>query len=95
MKKSEEILNFIIKFTQDKGYSPTVREIKDAVSLASTSTVHGHIQRLKKKGLLDTKDRSPRSMTSPEVSKEVRILSSSSGVANRIEWQGRLYVLQD
>ena len=44
------ILEFIRSEVKDKGYPPSVREIGEAVGLASSSTVHGHLDRLEKKG---------------------------------------------
>lgn len=46
------ILAFIERFTQANGYPPSVREICVGTGLKSTSTVHGHLLRLEKKGLL-------------------------------------------
>ena len=48
----QRILDFIKSEIQTKGYPPSVREIAQAVGLKSTSTVHGHLQRLEKRGLL-------------------------------------------
>lgn len=65
----EIILEFIKKEIREKGYPPSVREICDAVSLRSTSTVHGHLQRLEKKGLLHRDEMKPRAigvMKAPE-----------------------------
>lgn len=50
--KQMEILRCIYETQTQKGYPPTVREICEAVGLASTSTVHGHIARLDAKGLV-------------------------------------------
>lgn len=50
--KQFEIYEFIKKQIQKKGYPPSVREICSAVGLSSTSTVHGHLERLEKKGLI-------------------------------------------
>ena len=47
-----EIYNFLKKTTLEKGYPPSVREICEAVGLRSTSTVHGHLSRLEKKGYI-------------------------------------------
>ena len=58
----ERILAFIKKEINEKGYPPSVREIADAVGLKSTSTVHGHLQRLEKKGLLHRDAMKPRAM---------------------------------
>ncbi len=51
-KRQLNILRFIYNTVESKGYPPTVREICQAVSLSSTSTVHGHLARLTKKGFL-------------------------------------------
>ena len=45
-----EVLRYIHEQVTRKGYPPTVREIGEAVNLSSTSTVHGHLARLEKKG---------------------------------------------
>ncbi len=58
----QKILEFIKKEIQQKGYPPSVREIGDAVGLKSTSTVHGHLTRLEKKGLLFRDAMKPRAI---------------------------------
>ena len=58
----EKILAFIKQEVSEKGYPPSVREICEAVSLKSTSTVHGHLQRLEKKGLLHRDEMKPRAI---------------------------------
>ena len=58
----ERVLEFIKKTIQDKGYPPSVREIGEAVGLKSTSTVHGHLVRLERKGLLHRDSMKPRAM---------------------------------
>lgn len=50
--KQKMILEFLDKEIREKGYPPSVREICQAVGLKSTSTVHGYLQRLEKKGLI-------------------------------------------
>lgn len=49
--KQMEIYEFIKEQLKEKGYPPSVREICSAVGLRSTSTVHGHLERLEKKVL--------------------------------------------
>lgn len=56
------ILDYIVEQTKVKGYPPSVREIGEAVGLKSTSTVHGHLQRLEKKGLLRRDPQKPRAI---------------------------------
>ncbi|GAA3604171.1 transcriptional repressor LexA [Secundilactobacillus similis DSM 23365 = JCM 2765] len=60
--KQLAILQYIYDQTQAHGYPPTVREIGEAVGLSSTSTVHGHIARLAKKGYLIKDPTKPRAL---------------------------------
>lgn len=60
-----KILAYIEKATLQKGYPPSVREICDAIGLKSTSTVHGHLIRLEKKGLLYRDSMKPRAISVP------------------------------
>lgn len=57
-----EVLKFIHERVNAKGYPPTVREIGEAVQLSSTSTVHGHLSRLEKKGLIQRDPTKPRAI---------------------------------
>lgn len=58
----ERILMYIQTVIKERGYAPSVREIGEAVGLRSTSTVHGHLTRLEKKGLLRRDAMKPRAM---------------------------------
>lgn len=60
--KQLEIFEFLKIYTANKGYPPSVREICEAVSLKSTSTVHGHLKRLESKGLLRRDPTKPRAL---------------------------------
>jgi len=60
-----KILAYIEKATLQKGYPPSVREICEATGLKSTSTVHGHLIRLEKKGLLYRDSMKPRALSVP------------------------------
>jgi repressor LexA len=61
-KRQQDILEFIKKEVQQKGYPPSVREIGEAVGLASSSTVHGHLARLESKGLIRRDPTKPRAI---------------------------------
>jgi len=50
--KQLQVLRFIHEAQITNGYLPTVREVGEAVGLSSSSTIHGHIERLVKKGYL-------------------------------------------
>ncbi|USG68049.1 transcriptional repressor LexA [Brevibacillus ruminantium] len=60
--RQQAIIDFIRKEVRDKGYPPSVREIGEAVGLASSSTVHGHLARLEKKGLIRRDPTKPRAI---------------------------------
>lgn len=61
-EKQRKILEFLKKEIITKGYPPSVREICDAVGLKSTSTVHGYLERLEKKGLIRRDPTKPRAI---------------------------------
>jgi len=60
--KQQRILDFIRNEQLNKGYPPSVREICEAVGLRSTSTVHGHLERLEKKGYIRRDPTKPRAI---------------------------------
>ena len=60
--KQRDILEYIEDHVSRKGYPPSVREICEAVGLKSTSTVHGHLQRLEKKGYIRRDQTKPRAI---------------------------------
>lgn len=66
MKKLSErqqmIYDFITSEVNTKGYPPAVREIAKAVGLASSSTVHGHLERIEKKGFIKRDPTKPRAI---------------------------------
>ena len=61
-KRQEAILQYIKEHVDSKGYPPSVREIGEAVGLASSSTVHGHLARLEKKGYIRRDPTKPRAI---------------------------------
>lgn len=61
-QKQLQILEYMKKEVREKGYPPSVREICDAVGLKSTSTVHGHLERLEKKGYIKRDPSKPRAI---------------------------------
>lgn len=61
-KRQLDILQFIKDEVKRKGYPPSVREIGEAVGLASSSTVHGHLARLETKGLIRRDPTKPRAI---------------------------------
>ena len=68
----QSIYDFIVRFHEDRGYPPSVREICKGVGLSSTSTVHGHLSRLERKGYLQRDPSKPRALVIPDVQKRRR-----------------------
>ena len=61
-EKQQKILDYLKEQILAKGYPPSVREIGEAVGLKSTSTVHGHLERLEKKGIIRRDPTKPRAI---------------------------------
>ncbi len=60
--KRREILDFIASELRQRGYPPSVREIGEAVGLASSSTVHAHLSTLQRQGFLRRDPTKPRAI---------------------------------
>lgn len=60
--RQAEILDFIRRHSAERGYPPTVREIGQAVGLASPSTVHAHLAKLADAGHIRRDATKPRAM---------------------------------
>ncbi len=61
-KRQREIFDFIGRYLSRHGYPPTVREIGKAVGLHSSSTVHAHLAKLEKLGILKRDPTKPRAI---------------------------------
>jgi repressor LexA len=61
-KRQHEIFDFVVKYAEKHGYPPTVREIGEAVGLASPSTVHAHLANLERAGYLRRDPTKPRAL---------------------------------
>ena len=60
--RQREIWSFVVEYVDRHGYPPTVREIGEAVGLASPSTVHAHLANLERAGLLRRDPTKPRAL---------------------------------
>jgi repressor LexA len=60
--RQQEIWAFLVEYVDLHGYPPTVREIGEAVGLASPSTVHAHLANLERAGLLKRDPTKPRAL---------------------------------
>ena len=69
-EKLTKVMDYIRKFTEENGYTPSVREIGKECGIKSTATVHSYIEKLQTKGYLSKTDNKKRAVT----------ISKSSGV---------------
>ncbi len=60
--RQREIYDYLAHYVDDHGYPPTVREIGEAVGLASPSTVHAHLANLERAGLIKRDPTKPRAV---------------------------------
>jgi repressor LexA len=60
--RQREILEYISKEVQKKGYPPSVREIGEAVGLSSSSSVHAQLEKLEQLGHLRRDPTKPRAI---------------------------------
>jgi len=62
-KRQKEVLDFVESYSQKKGYSPSFEEIRKRLKLASVSTVHFHISKLKEGGYLGKTENKARAIS--------------------------------
>jgi repressor LexA len=61
--KQKNVLEFLQRFIQENGYSPSYQEIADAFNLSSRSTAQKYVERLRDAGFLETDANSKRSVS--------------------------------
>jgi repressor LexA len=77
-ERQQDMISFIGKFTGDKGYPPTIRQIGEAVNISSTSVVNYNLNKLEREGFI---------LRDLKVSRGVRLADNSrrTGRADRAE----------
>ena len=70
-EKLIQVMDYIRKFTEENGYTPSVREIGKECNIKSTATVHSYLEKLQNKGYLNKATNKKRSVT----------ISKSSGIS--------------
>ena len=61
--KQQQIYDYIVSFSEEHGYPPSVREIGEYVGLKSPSTVHFHLKGLETAGLITKAEGKTRAIT--------------------------------
>ena len=62
-EKLTMVMDYIRKFYDENGYTPSVREIAEQCGIKSTATVHSYLTRLQSKGYLNKTDNKKRSVS--------------------------------
>lgn len=62
-EKLIRVMDYIRKFSEDNGYTPSVREIAQECGIKSTATVHSYIEKLQTRGYLNKTDNKKRAVT--------------------------------
>ena len=61
-EKESKLFDAIVKYIDENGYSPSVRELSEIVGFKSTSTVHRYLSKLEEKGYIERRENSPRAL---------------------------------
>jgi repressor LexA len=85
--RQQEIWDFLAEYVDRHGYPPTVREIGDAVGLASPSTVHAHLANLERAGFLKRDPTKPRAL---ELRREAKAEPAREAEVRRLPLVGQI-----
>lgn len=85
-KKQKELLDYISAFIAEHGYSPSYREIMNALNYNSVATVALHVGNLIKRGHLVKRDRSARSLEVVAGSDTTQPIKSNEVKAGEEKW---------
>ncbi len=88
-KKQQEIYDYILSFTGEHGYPPSVREICAAVGLKSPSTVHFHMKGLEEAGVIVKAEGKTRAISLPGVT-HTPVAEETDPHANRVPVVGNV-----
>ena len=61
--RRQEILDFIIEYMKDNGFSPSLREIQEGVGICSMDAIRDHLQILERDGKIKMKPYQPRAIS--------------------------------
>ena len=86
-RRQQEIWKFLTDYVDEHGYPPTVREIGEAVGLASPSTVHAHLANLERAGLIKRDPTKPRAL---ELRREPRPAPARAADVHRLPLVGEV-----
>jgi site-specific DNA-methyltransferase (adenine-specific) len=59
-KRQKQVLDFVANYRRQKGYAPSLDEIRKKLKLSSVSTAHFHVSKLRDAGYLEKEENKPR-----------------------------------
>ena len=78
MKKIDEkisaVYDFIVEYSAENGFPPSIREICENINIKSTATAYSYVERLKAKGLIDKTSLKNRALKVPNLSVNVKTI---------------------
>ena len=79
-ERQREILTFIVKETETRGFPPTIREIGEEMDIRSTNGVNDHLKALERKGYLNRGEQQSRSLVPTKRARMVLGLGAQEGI---------------
>jgi repressor LexA len=76
--RQKEILAFILRMSEERGFPPTIREIGEEMDIASTNGVNDHLKALERKGYLTRGEQQSRSLVPTKRARLILGLGQSS-----------------
>src|SRR5689334_21344888 len=83
--RQKEILNFIVRESEDRGFPPTIREIGEEMDIKSTNGVNDHLKALERKGYLTRGEQQSRSLVPTKRARLVLGIGSSKRESGTID----------
>ena len=71
-EKIQKVYNFTVKYIDENGFPPSVREICSKLGIKSTATAYSYIEKLKRQGLLEKAPLKKRALTVPHDKKSYK-----------------------
>jgi len=103
-KKIDQVYNFIVEFTNENNYPPTVREICHEFGFSSTSVAHYYLEKLRKEGKISNEKNKNRAISLPNATKRsqkaciaplIGKVSAGAGILAVEDYEGEICLPKD
>ena len=69
-KRQMDVMQFIESFTDEHNHPPTIEEISDGIGVESKGVAHGHLSRLRDKGMVTWQKKKTRTIKLTDIGNE-------------------------